>query len=95
MTFDWYPEKAAENAAKHGISFEQAITVFDDPEACYFADADHSVNEMREKVIGAIDDGGIVLVVFTERREDMIRVIRAREATKNEKQRYAKAKTTD
>ena len=95
MPFDRDPEKAAENAAKHGISFERAITVFDDPEARYFADADHSDDEVREKVVGAIDNGGIVLVVFTERREDVIRVISARVATKNEKQLYAKNKAAD
>jgi hypothetical protein len=95
MKFDWDPEKAAENAAKHGISFDQAIKAFDDPQALFVADAEHSDGEFREKLIGATDDSGVVLVVFTERQRDVIRVISAREATKKEKYCYAKNETRD
>lgn len=89
MKFDWDPDKAAENAAKHGISFDQAIKAFDDPDAIFFADEEHSKGEVREKLLGAADDTGIVLVVFTERQGDVTRIISAREATKREKKVYA------
>jgi uncharacterized DUF497 family protein len=88
MKFDWDPEKAAENAAKHGISFDQAIKAFDDPDAIFIEDPEHSAGEVREKLLGAADDG-IVLVVFTERQGNVLRIISAREATKKEKQFYA------
>lgn len=90
MIFDWDPEKAAENSAKHGISFDQAIKAFDDPDALYISDPAHSDGEIREKLLGAADGAGIVLVVFAERRGDVVRIISAREATKKEKQIYAK-----
>ncbi|MBI5242556.1 MAG: BrnT family toxin [Elusimicrobia bacterium] len=89
MKFDWDPEKAAENAAKHGISFDQAIKAFDDPDALFIENPEHSLGEVREKLLGAAD-GGIVLVVFTERQGNVLRIISAREATKKEKQFYAK-----
>jgi hypothetical protein len=90
MKFDWAPKKAAENEAKHGISFDQAIKAFDDPEALYIEDTEHSDGEIREKLIGAADDLGVVLVVFTERAADVIRIISARKATRKEKQYHAK-----
>ena len=95
MRFDWDPEKAAENAAKHGISFDQAIKAFDDPDALFIGDPEHSDGEIREKLIGATDDAGVVLVVFTERQGDVFRIICAREATKREKQFYAKNEAAD
>ena len=90
MKFDWDPEKAAENAAKHGVSFDQAIKAFDDPDAIFIDDPEHSVGEVRERLLGAADETGIVLVVFTVREGDMLRIISAREATKEEKKIYAK-----
>ncbi len=90
MIFDWDPEKAAENSAKHGISFDQAIKAFDDPNAFFILDTAHSDGEIREKLLGAADETGIVLVVFTERHGGITRIISAREATKKEKQFYAK-----
>ena len=79
MGFTWDPDKAAENTTKHGISFDQAIKAFDDPDAIFFEDREHSEGEIREKLLGMADDTGIVLVVFT-----------VREATNKEKQIYAK-----
>jgi hypothetical protein len=90
MKFDWDPEKAAENAAKHGISFDQAIKAFDDPDAIFIEDTEHSEGEIREKLLGVADETGIVLVVFTERHGEVIRIINAREATTKEKLFYAK-----
>lgn len=88
MKFDWDPRKAAENAAKHGVSFEQAIKAFDDPNAVYFYDSGHSDGEIREQLLGAADDSGLVLVVFTVREGDAFRIISAREADKWEKLIY-------
>lgn len=90
MKFDWDPEKAAENLAKHGVAFDQAIKAFDDPDAIFISDPVHSEGEIREKLLGVADDTGIVLVIFTERQGDIIRIISAWEATKKEKQFYAK-----
>ncbi len=90
MKFDWDPEKAAENLAKHGIAFDQAIKAFDDPDALFIADPVHSEGEIREKLLGVADDTGIVLVVFTERQGDILRIMSAWEATKKKKRFYAK-----
>ncbi|MBI3551556.1 MAG: BrnT family toxin [Elusimicrobia bacterium] len=90
MDFDWDPEKAADNLVKHGVSFDQAIKVFDDPDAKYFPDDEHSREEIREKVIGSAEEAGIVLVVFTERKGDILRIISAWKATKREKKLYEK-----
>jgi len=95
MRFDWDVEKAAGNAAKHGISFDQAITAFDDPDALFIGDPDHSHEEIREKLIGVADDIGVVLVVFTKRAGNIIRIISARKATRKEKRFYAKDETAD
>lgn len=88
MTFDWDPRKAAENKAKHGVSFEQAIKAFDDPNALFFYDSRHSDGEIREQLLGLADDSGLVLVVFTVRSGDDFRIISAREADKGEKLSY-------
>ena len=95
MKFEWDPEKAAENAAKHGISFDQAIKAFDDPDAVFIEDLEHSEGEIREKLLGLADEAGIVLVVFTERHGDVYRIISAREATRKEKRFYAKNEKAD
>ena len=63
MRFDWDPEKAAENAAKHGVSLDQAIKAFDDPDAVFIDDPEHSKGEIREKLLGVADESGVVLVV--------------------------------
>ena len=93
--FVWNTEKAAQNKAKHGISFDQAIQAFDDPDALFIEDRRHSDGETRENIIGATDEGGIVLVVFTEREKDVLRVISAREATKKERMRYENNEAPD
>jgi len=52
MRFEWGSKKAAANLAKHGVSFEEAVTVFFDPLAATFPDADHSVDEWRAITVG-------------------------------------------
>lgn len=88
--FDWSDQKSARNRAKHGVSFEEATTVFDDDLAVTRGDPDHSVDERREIVIGHSDLPRLLFVSFTE-RNDVIRVISAREATKSEQKLYEEA----
>ena len=76
--FEWDDEKAAINAAKHGVSFYEAIEVFDDPQRVEIFDDDHSLNEERYQIIG-LSRRGLLFTVFTERSE-RIRIIHARKA---------------
>lgn len=87
MRFKWGDDKAESNALKHGITFEEAVTVFADPYLLFTEDVQHSQREEREWAIGESENGSIVVVVFTMRRE-RIRIISARRATKRECQRY-------
>lgn len=85
--FDWDDEKARRNIEKHGVSFEEAQTVFDDPLAGIRADPDHSVGEIREIIVGYSEQERLLLVSFTERGE-VIRIINARFPTRRERQIY-------
>jgi uncharacterized DUF497 family protein len=87
MRFEWHDDKAESNALKHGITFEEAVTVFADPYLLFTEDVQHSQSEEREWAIGESENGSIVVVVFTMRGE-RIRIISARRATKRECQRY-------
>ncbi len=75
---------------KHGVAFDEAITVFNDPLAYIFDDVSHSENEHREIIIGFSTLSRLVLVCFVERDEDTIRIINARRATKDEIKDYEK-----
>jgi uncharacterized protein len=86
--FEWDKNKAASNTAKHGISFDEASTVFNDPQARIFDDAAHSLDERREIIIGHSTKGRLLLVYFTERPGEIIRVISARKPTKGERKDY-------
>lgn len=67
LPFEWDPFKAEINKQKHGISFEEAMTVFDDPLAVIFDDEAHSTYETREILIGHSLQNNLLLVSFTER----------------------------
>ena len=67
MLFEWDEEKAAANLKKHGISFYDAVRVFNDADRLEFYDAAHSIEEDRYNTIGMVDD--ILYVVYTERKE--------------------------
>ena len=84
MRFEWDPEKAASNIRKHGISFDEAVTVFKDPLAFIFDDITHSEQEHREIIIGVSTLRRMILVCFVERLEDIVRIISARPATRQE-----------
>lgn len=86
-TFEWDPEKAVANVEKHGVSFEEAVTVFQDPLAKVHADPDHSQAERREILIGHSALNRLLLVAFTD-RQGKIRLISAREVTRRERRDY-------
>lgn len=89
MRFEWDNDKAARNVRLHGVSFEEACELFTtDAPVLEVYDADHSVTEDRFKSIGPIQRG-LVLVVWTERMNDVVRIISAWWATKTEEQLYA------
>ena len=88
MRFEWDPEKAASNIRKHGISFDEAVTVFKDPLAFIFDDISHSEQEHREIIIGTSTLRKMILVRFVERIEGIVRIISARPATRQEIKDY-------
>jgi hypothetical protein len=87
LEFEWDAKKAKENLAKHGVSFEEGLTVFADPLAKIFDDEEHSADERREIIIGHSARHRLVLVCFTDRRR-RVRLIGARKATPLERKDY-------
>jgi hypothetical protein len=85
VRFEWDPKKAKANLAKHGVSFEEAETAFDDALGAYYPDRLH---ENRFVLIGYSQQRRLLYVVHAEVKEDAIRIISARKATKNEKAHY-------
>jgi uncharacterized protein len=87
MEFEWDEEKAAANLAKHGVSFEEAKTVFDDPLYVDFYDPDHSFDEHRYIIIGESQQRRLLIVSYAE-RDNVIRLISVREVTRSERETY-------
>jgi uncharacterized DUF497 family protein len=87
MLFEWDENKAKSNALKHGITFEEAVTVFADPYLMLTEDSQHSYGEEREWAIGETENGLLVVVIFTVRAKQ-IRIISARKAMKREREGY-------
>ena len=87
MHCEWEEAKAAANRQKHGISFEEAATIFDDPLYIDFYDPDHSVDEHRYFIIGTSSAGQLLIVSYTE-RDDAVRLISARKVTLSERKAY-------
>lgn len=85
--FDWDLTKAKTNIQKHRVRFEEAMTAFDDPYAYLTLDAEHSLSELREWLIGISDRGRVLVVVFTKRGK-LFRIISARLANKKERKFY-------
>jgi len=85
--FEWDETKAKSNLSKHGVSFEEAATVFADPLAAIFDDTDHSDEEIREIIIGYSDQSRLLIVSFTE-RGDNLRIISSRVATPKERKNH-------
>ena len=88
--FEWDDEKARTNLQKHGIGFDEASTIFDDPLFITALDDEHSIYEERYITIGLSSKQRILMAAHTERNEN-IRIISARKATKNEEKFYAEA----
>jgi uncharacterized protein len=85
--FEWDDHKAASNMLKHGVSFEEAVSVFGDSLALTFADTDHAEAEDRSRTYAVSNKARLLVVVHTERRNG-IRIISARKATRYEKGIY-------
>ena len=88
LTFEWDDLKAVSNESKHGVSFEEAATVLNDPRRLQYFDAAHSLDEDRENVIGFSARLRLLMVVIYERENQTIRIISARRANKAEGLRY-------
>ncbi len=88
LVFEWDEEKARRNEAKHGVTFDEAKTIFNDPFAMTISDPDHSNEEERWLDIGLSARGRLLVVWYTE-RSGAIRIIGSRRATKSEERTYA------
>lgn len=87
LRFEWNGRKAQLNKRRHGITFEEASTIFGDALSLTIPDPAHSIGEERFITIGTSIKGRLIVVVHTD-RYDIIRIISARKATKNEKKQY-------
>jgi len=87
MKFEWDEHKAATNVLKHGVTFKEAETVFDDPLFVDFFDPEHSEDEPRYILVGASKAGRLLMVSYTE-ETDIIRIISSRELTAAERIAY-------
>jgi uncharacterized protein len=87
MQFEWDPKKAKSNVKKHGVSFEEAVTVFYDPLSATFDDPDHSGTEPRFVTIGYSTGNRLLFVSHSDRGENL-RIISARIATAHERKRH-------
>ncbi len=85
--FEWNEDKAASNFLKHGVTFEEAETVFDDDLAMIEADSEHSIDEDRYRLLGYSSQSRLLYVVYTE-RDGRPRPISARVATPRERRNY-------
>jgi len=87
FNFEWDDQKAASNLLKHGVSFDEAVSVFGDAKALTFSDTDHTEVEDRSRTYGVSNQARLLVVIHTERRTG-IRIISARKATRYEKSIY-------
>ena len=93
MVFEWDPKKKTENFVKHGVSFDEATTVFADPGALDGPDVGHSAEEARFLWIGRSILGRVLVVAYTRRKAshgEAIRIISARRASRKERTAYGR-----
>lgn len=91
LRFEWHEQKNRLNRKKHGVWFEEAQQVFDDPRALLFFDSEHSTEEDRFILLGASASGRFLVVIHCERHQSgIVRLISARKATSKEIKRYEK-----
>ena len=88
MNFEWHPAKAENNLTNHGVSFDEASTLFDDPFQYHYGDDSHSIGEQRFVCIGLSIQFRLLMMVYTEPVQDTIRIISARVATAREEKTY-------
>jgi uncharacterized DUF497 family protein len=88
--FEWNPEKAKVNLQKHQVNFDEASTIFDDPQFISFLDEEHSTDEERYITIGLSNKNRLLMVAHTD-RNDNIWIISARKVTKHEEKFYQEA----
>jgi uncharacterized protein len=92
IDFDWDPAKAASNVGKHGVAFEDAMTVFGDPLARSILDPDGGAGEERWITLGQTTTGNLLVVVYTwadiNQDRSAVRIISARRPTRNEARQY-------
>jgi uncharacterized protein len=89
--FEWDPRKAEANAAKHGVSFDEAVTVFLDPDGLDGPDLRHSTAEARFRRLGRSAEGRVLMIAYTLRRSgdaETIRLISPRRASRRERAAY-------
>jgi len=87
LDFEWNPAKAAANVRKHGVTFEEALTLFGDKQHIVVPDKEHSWDETRCLAIGMSKKGRMLVICFTERKHH-IRIISARTAERWERREY-------
>jgi len=85
--FEWDPKKAEANARKHGVSFEEAATVYGDPLALTFPDPDHSIGEHRFLTFGMSNRNRLLVVSHSE-RAGALRIVSARRVLRSERKIY-------
>ena len=88
MAFEWHSAKAKSNLEKHGVSFEEASSVFDDPLQLHYPDETHSVGEQRYICLGVSDSGRLLMLAYVEHLSETFRIISAREMTRREQRTY-------
>lgn len=87
LEFEWDPKKASSNLRKHGVSFEEAASVFNDVLAVIYEDPDHSTTEKRCLAFGTSAQGRLLVVSYANQGE-RIRIITARKVTRRERDLY-------
>jgi uncharacterized protein len=89
IEFEWDPAKSSVNRTKHGISFAEAATVFEDESALLISDPAHSESEDRFILLGASNRSNLLVVVHCYREsETIVRIVSARKATRRERSQY-------
>jgi uncharacterized DUF497 family protein len=91
MKFEWNPQKAESNLKKHGVSFQEAASVFGDALSITYYDPDHSTKEHRFITAGTSRTGRFLMVAHTD-RGDNVRIISARKMTRQERRYYEEGK---
>ena len=92
LKFEWDPQKAESNLAKHGVPFEEAATAFGDLLGRITNDPRHSVDEERFVLLGLSQQQHLLAVMFVQ-REEAIRIISARRAIPRERRDYEQSET--